>query len=1234
MQRWHLVAVFVLIVTLQLKVSAQSGSTTSVLSPLSTSTSSANQTDFVITHTAWDKHYFYIGIQVNKPSLHGTNSSAFSDPLQDDCAIIELQTDDIRTVQTTDSHSWLIAASAMGGFQIYHGADRVPLFKGMAGFQQEMQKVLNAPAAEREALRTALMSKIPRFQVIPHGTQLGTGAYDTGYTAEIAVPWVDIGGAPQEGTEMGFEVAAQSISSDSPPLISWSKAVTDGDTLADPALWGQIRFNAEAAPATAQLVVSPEVTTDPPVIDGVISPGEWSDVSAIEFHAASETSLNATRTEEARSMVAIHPVAPYPVITPLVSPLEHITIVTPQALPHEVMATVELNLQANPRLSIPVTGVLLSDGRSAMANHPINGVGPWCDPTRVDWWMRQLTNAKQAGINVLLPILKPGVNDDTTQLSLLALHNALINSQLANQEVPDIGFVIDLGAVTSNSKLTVKSLYRYVKYAEECIPSQSRFSIALSENNGGGIASPLFLYHAGGVTNLPSNWVQLLSDYYYRDFNHGKLLVLGSIELEQNKAVAGYFSLTPQSYYTKQAGGWITISCISPGYDPTVSKPDDVADYHSWRHGSEFDTAWKQSVTDQSEWVLINGWNNYRTASEIAPSMEQGYTGSDTTLENVRRLNGLSPLAVSFSWDNAPSQLISGENCNIQFKSYNSGTMAWGLPPIASPVAFSYRWMRNGKTVAYGPPVPVTDLVFPLHTHITSMLMAAVGTDGQPLPPGDYMLEIGLSSLKTVKSESLYVGGNSTNSHLEIPVRIVSSSAVNTLKARVINSSLPSMLETGNLYPVTVTLRNEGDSTWQKGDRISLRLYRATLPPSGTNEVAVNAADSSYKLVSAVPPGTEVTASINLNLVSPKGEALPILPPGYSSGYLVRYEVATPDNLGVSIDPTPVLLVKHDFGIDWVTNRTPLNLPAGKRLPVLLSFKNDGNETWLSGGVSVGYHWYFQDGTEYVFNDQLTPLTKDVAPGEEVHDKLCWLNVPPNNGTYTLVWDLKVGDKWNSTTLSSRANDSIIQQVNVIDGKLTFADLSKDYDTVGYSGLPTKSKLATAPDLAFPASQMPPFAQTNTFPCGIWQPNDRVGTGSIRSLSFVAPVPNIKGNNLVSCHGQVIDLSTISTGCKIIHLLCTSSTQAVNTQIELIFSYPGGQSEDLYAVTVHNWLNGASHPNDVAYMTRWHTTKQGPAAGALTLYHLDIPLTERSHLAGIQLPNAPDIKIAAITLEK
>src|SRR5207244_1788481 len=122
-----------------------------------------------------------------------------------------------------------------------------------------------------------------------------------------------------------------------------------------------------------------------------------------------------------------------------------------------------------------------------------------------------------------------------------------------------------------------------------------------------------------------------------------------------------------------------------------------------------------------------------------------------------------------------------------------------------------------------------------------------------------------------------------------------------------------------------------------------------------------------------------------------------------------------------------------------------------------------------------------------VFEDETTPITQDVEPGGEVSDLLVWLTAPPNNGHYYLVWDLRIGDTWVSTLPSVRPLETRVDPVDIINGKLTFVDLSKSYNMDGISGDANRADGDfDGKGRTFPAELVPPFATGDIAPNTLW----------------------------------------------------------------------------------------------------------------------------------------------------
>lgn len=227
----------------------------------------------VVGYTGWDDQYLYIGVVVNKATLQGTNSAPFSDPLKDDAILVLIQTDDDHTITKPNAKTVMVAASAVGGLQLYRGPDFKPLFNGMEDINDRLKQIQESKEDEkqREAARIALLSQIIKYAVAPHGAQRITGTYVPGYTLEAAIPWVDLGVKPSPGLRLGFTVATQSTTPDSPKLLCLSPRITSRADLYNPSLWGQLVLSEAAEPAHIDTLICPRFAAAKPVIDGTVS---------------------------------------------------------------------------------------------------------------------------------------------------------------------------------------------------------------------------------------------------------------------------------------------------------------------------------------------------------------------------------------------------------------------------------------------------------------------------------------------------------------------------------------------------------------------------------------------------------------------------------------------------------------------------------------------------------------------------------------------------------------------------------------------------------------------------------------------------------------------------------------------------------------------------------------------------------------------------------------------------
>jgi hypothetical protein len=338
---------------------------------------------------------------------------------------------------------------------------------------------------------------------------------------------------------------------------------------------------------------------------------------------------------------------------------------------------------------------------------------------------------------------------------------------------------------------------------------------------------------------------------------------------------------------------------------------------------------------------------------------------------------------------------------------------------------------------------------------------------------------------------------------------------------------------------------------------------------------------------------------------------------------------------GVRFAPSAVAIVPFDFGMQVVTDKTRAALPAQKRLPMLLTLKNAGAQTWKADKVRIGYHWYYADGTEFLWEDETTALPKDVAPGEMAKELLCYVTAPPYNGTYYLVWDVKVGDAWVSTGSASRVFDQSLNRVEVTGDRLNFADLTPSYNLDGVTDADNRQNGDfNGAGETFPSELVPPFADMTIAPATLWMTVGKSGPDSPRRIAFRWGPKEPGAKNFIACRGQRIYLGKSSGQCATLHLLAATSSKNFPSSLRLIFEEPTGTSEDQYAFFASPWDGKPQYGEEVAFVSRRRHTRSGVEDRPVQLYHYTLRVRQPRKLIGLQLPNAPDLKIAAITLER
>ncbi len=1225
--------------------------------PLSKDVAGTDVTNRVAFYSAWDEEFLYLFVQVNKPVLSGKNAKPFSNPVEDDALILSFQVDNDHKATSRTAKTYTVVVSALGGTQVYKGENATPLYKGLEeDFNKRLEEITTTekdPTTQQEKI-AALLQTLVKIGFVPQGAKRPIGAPAAGYTAELAIPWVDLGGKPVQDAKMGFNIVAQSIVPGSPTIQSLSPSIKTPADIVNPSLWGEITFRNDPAPIKNRAYTCPRVFANKPLIDGELGNSEWNNASFVEFgeriSAGNSTNTSAltiaARTPikyTPRPMRPALPVAPYST-----QPLT-VSAHKPQAVPPLVFASYRYDYQADSRKAAPMQGVVNANGSTQLALHPSDGTGAWFSYDRADWHRHLLTEARSSGIDVVLPVYR---NDTRSQQiyarkGLMALVTALEYMKQEGIDYPQVGLQLDTSSLieTFGERPDLKepkvqdALYTAIRDFYRYIPAAFRYTVFLNTENGGRKADTVFLYGTNVFKDWDGSFVNYLRGRFLADFGED-LLLFGSPDFKAKAPLDGYFKETLDKGFQLEAGGWISIGSVGAGYDNTLARASSTepALRRSYREGESYRDDWKQALEKKPNWVLLDGWNDFTHGAAIVPTVEYGATTSDLTRLYTRYFAGNAPISMKFLAHDAPSTLRAGQNYALNVRVQNTGMVAWGAKTGDGvvPLSFVYRWKRKGELVAEGSPLLMTTLF--LARVDDSMVIPVATTDAnkQPLPEGDYTLEIGALSFDKVTKKMVWVGDSEETRALQIPLKV--SAKGGDWGATLLTTTLPSTLEAGGLYEVKAMVRNDGAAAWKpsEGARLTLHLYRTETKGGILTETLVPTADAFGMIDKEVAPGQEATVKITVPVMDAEGKPIPVWSQQDSGSYTLRWEISAEKATGGAIfHTTPVGVVDYDFGAKFTVDAPPASLPGERRLPVRMSITNNGTQTWKADMVRVGYHWYYRDGTELIWEDESTPLPQEITPGKSADDILAMITAPPMDGTYWLVWDVKVGDTWLSTTSAVRALDTSVRQVRVIGGKLLFTDLTKHYNLNGVADmLAPGSADFDGKGHAFPAEWIPPFAEMLIAPATTWQASPRKGPESPRRLSFRMGDKGIKAKNFIVCKGQKIDLGSSAGQCKVLHILAASSSKPASTTLGLIFAEQIGTSEDQYALAVSPWNQPPLRNELVAFRAPYTYTTKGIEEGEVSLYHYQIKIRDPRKLVAINLPNIPDIKIAGITLEK
>ncbi len=1219
--------------------------------------------------TAWDANYLYLAFQVDDANLTGTNSAPLSNPEQDDSVAVYLQVGPARP-DAPDANTHALVVSAAGGFTFLSGgANNGPL----------------TPRSLRDLLGGGRAVKVA---VTLQGTLNRPADRDQRFTVEMAIPWNLVGVAkPEAGLVLGWNVVARSRGERATALATLGQPIAEAD-VARPSKFATLTLRETSAdvPASAGSDrAAPRVNeAAAPRVDGVLTAAEWPDRSLFAFAAPDKTAP----ASSAAPTVAVTPLRPAPLAAVPRIGLDAANAATVERL---IFARYVLGFQGDPRKPIAFRGVRAApgSGRFLLSDQPAEGAGPWFSADRPAWHRQQLLDMRRLGVDVALAVVG-GPRADANladEKALMVLVSALQQMRENDERAPQIALYLDTARLVApgdaRPDLSIEAgretLYQAVKRWMDLVPPEMRARIQLPLAAGGARAYPIFLSSAAPLSGLGeagNDWVGDLRARFARDFgsshDNATLLVVGASDFAPTTSTLAAY-LPPLSGSGGPGTGPVSTFVIQPGYDDTgarlAASSEAAPILRARRDGAAYRETWEAALKADPRWIIVDSWNDFARGTEVAASRQYGPRYLDQTRIYAIQVSGLPARDVKWLGHDAPHAMRP-----LQVAAVNVLLQNAGVTPLrgADGYALTYRWLQNDKVVADSPlRVRVPGALFPTQTVRLPVGVAAtrvtpepIGPNRpknavtvpkiEPLPPGDYVLEIDMAQVGE-DNKPVFFGENG-DAPLRIPVRITADDAPDA--AVFLGTTTPPLVQAGATYPVEVRLRWMGRDTLPAG---AGALTYQLLSPDGSQTIVTG----TVSINQALAPGQSVTARANVRFADASGSAIAsaypeasAALPGAASAYRLRWLLTRTNTTeavaGAFEERVAVYPDDREAALFVSPGKVPATLQGAELVSVPVIVQNAGPTKWAKGELFVGYHWFFPDGIEAVWRPPVTvAIDREVEPGRSVTVNVP-VRAPERDGEYVLAFDaLRAGngDAWLSVQpLTGNAADLALSRVRVTGGSLVYADLSKTYnvDAVSPASAPGDGDLdgtgatlpaedfppdafgllAAAPSLLVPpeGKKKPDDTPAPAYPSGYYA--DVSPTARRIGFRYGPKAPGAK--NAVACQGQTIAVPAARyNGLN----LAAASTTGEDKPLTLTLRYKDGVTETVTRLAA-SWTRAAGPREAVAVQTPRKRTPAGDVPQTCALRHLIVPVNLSKELVSITLPNDPAIKIFALTLEK
>ncbi len=210
--------------------------------------------------------------------------------------------------------------------------------------------------------------------------------------------------------------------------------------------------------------------------------------------------------------------------------------------------------------------------------------------------------------------------------------------------------------------------------------------------------------------------------------------------------------------------------------------------------------------------------------------------------------------------------------------------------------------------------------------------------------------------------------------------------------AKYISQSTPGEMDVGKSYPISITMKNTGRSTWKQGG-FSLKLINVSesfLKTWGVSSVDVN---------SSVRPGEQIVFNFTITAPDTEGNFNMQWQMAEGNAFFGEPSANLPIRVSGTSSATKLMMSKNDAS--FTAQKVPTDMDAGQTYDISLTVKNTGGTTWKPGEYKLKVSATTSDNSNDPWVIPDVELPTDIVSGSEAVLNFK-VTAPNSSGAYSI----------------------------------------------------------------------------------------------------------------------------------------------------------------------------------------------------------------------------------------